>query len=85
MNKVLIRKSLIHLYTAIGFAVLSMIFYSPLLDGKKLYFAYQPVKKQLSYHFERPISLGDHELIINVFDKVGNKKQKKIYSAECTN
>ena len=37
MNKVLIRKSLIHLYTAIGFAVLSMIFYSPLLDGKKLY------------------------------------------------
>jgi len=37
MNKVLIRKSLIHLYTAIGFAVLSMIFYRPLLDGKKLY------------------------------------------------
>ncbi len=37
MNKVLIRKSLIHLYTAIGFAVLSVIFYSPLLDGKKLY------------------------------------------------
>ena len=37
MNKVLIRKSLIHLYTAIGFALLSMIFYSPLLDGKKLY------------------------------------------------
>ena len=37
MNKVLIRKSLIHLYTAIGFAVLSLIFYSPLLDGKKLY------------------------------------------------
>lgn len=37
MNKVLIRKSLIHFYTAIGFALLSMIFYSPLLDGKKLY------------------------------------------------
>ena len=37
MNKVIIRKSLIHFYTAIGFALLSMIFYSPLLDGKKLY------------------------------------------------
>ena len=37
MSKVLVRKSLIHLYTAIGFAVLSMIFYSPLIDGKKLY------------------------------------------------
>lgn len=37
INKVLIRKSLIHLYTAIGFAVLSMIFYNPLLSGKKLF------------------------------------------------
>ena len=37
INKVSIRKSLIHLYTAIGFAIVSLIFYSPLLDGKKLY------------------------------------------------
>jgi len=37
INKVQIRKSLIHLYTAIGFAVVSLVFYSPLLDGKKLY------------------------------------------------
>ena len=37
INKVQIRKSLIHLYTAIGFAIVSLLFYSPLLDGKKLY------------------------------------------------
>ena len=37
INKVKIRKSLIHLYTAIGFAVLSLVFYSPLLGGKRLY------------------------------------------------
>ena len=37
INKVQIRKSLIHLYTAIGFAVVSLIFYSPLLDGKRLF------------------------------------------------
>ena len=37
INKVQIRKSLIHLYTAIGFAIVSLVFYSPLLDGKKLY------------------------------------------------
>ncbi|MDA8630740.1 YfhO family protein [Flavobacteriaceae bacterium] len=37
INKVQIKKSLIHLYTAIGFAVVSLIFYSPLLEGKKLY------------------------------------------------
>ena len=37
INKVQFRKSLIHLYTAIGFAVVSLIFYSPLLDGKRLF------------------------------------------------
>lgn len=37
INKVTIRKSLIHLYTAIGFAAVAIIFYSPLLEGKKLY------------------------------------------------
>ena len=37
INKVKIRKSLIHLYTVIGFVVISLVFYSPLLDGKKLY------------------------------------------------
>mgnify|MGYP001166917104 FL=1 len=37
INKVQFRKSLIHLYTVIGFAVVSLIFYSPLLDGKRLF------------------------------------------------
>ena len=37
INKVRLRKSLIHLYTAIGFIAVSLIFYSPLLDGKKLF------------------------------------------------
>ena len=37
INKVQFRKSLIHLYTAIGFAVVSLIFYSPLLEGKRLF------------------------------------------------
>ena len=37
INKVQFRKSLIHLYTAIGFAIVSLIFYSPLLDGKRLF------------------------------------------------
>jgi hypothetical protein len=37
INKVRLRKSLIHIYTAIGFIAISLIFYSPLLDGKKLF------------------------------------------------
>ena len=37
INKVQFRKSLIHLYTAICFAIVSLIFYSPLLDGKRLF------------------------------------------------
>ena len=37
INKVRLRKSLIHLYTTVGFIAVSLIFYSPLLDGKKLF------------------------------------------------
>ena len=37
INKVRLRKSLIHCYTVIGFITISLIFYYPLLDGKKLF------------------------------------------------
>ena len=37
INRVRLRKSLIHLYTVVGFIAVSLIFYSPLLDGKKLF------------------------------------------------
>ena len=48
------------------------------LDGKKLFCAYQPVKKQISYRFDRGLSPGEHQLNIAVLDKVGNKIEKNI-------
>ena len=48
------------------------------LDGEKLFCAYQPVKKQISYRFDRGLSPGEHQLHITVLDKVGNKIEKNI-------
>ena len=52
--------------------------FSVILDGQKLFCAYQPLKKQISYGFDRAMSPGNHELDITVIDKVGNKIEKKI-------
>ena len=52
--------------------------FSVKLDGKKLFCAYQPVKKQISYIFDRGLSAGEHQLNIIVIDKVGNKIEKGI-------
>ena len=52
--------------------------FSVKLDGKKLFCAYQPVKKQISYIFDRGLSAGEHQLNIIVIDKVGNKTEKGI-------
>ena len=52
--------------------------FSVKLDGKKLFCAYQPIKKQISYVFDRGLSAGEHQLNIIVIDKVGNKTEKGI-------
>ena len=48
------------------------------LNEEKLFCAYQPVKKQISYRFDRGLSPGEHQLHITVLDKVGNKIEKNI-------
>ena len=48
------------------------------LDGEKLFCAYQPVKKQISYIYDRGLSQGEHQLNITIIDKVGNKTEKDI-------
>ena len=52
--------------------------FSVKLDGKKLFCAYQPIKKQISYVSDRGLSAGEHQLNIIVIDKVGNKTEKVI-------
>ena len=50
--------------------------FSVKLDGKKLFCAYQPVKKQISYAFDRGLSAGEHQLEILIIDKAGNKTEE---------
>ena len=48
------------------------------LNGNRLFCAYQPVKKQITYEFERGMNEGNHLIDIIVKDKVGNKTSKSI-------
>ena len=48
------------------------------LNGNRLFCAYQPVKKQITYEFERGMKGGDHLIDIIIKDKVGNKTNKSI-------
>ena len=49
------------------------------LNGNKLYPAYQPLKKTISYNLDRPLEKGSHQIDFMVKDKLGNKTNKTIY------
>lgn len=49
-----------------------------LLDGELLLFAYQPIKKIMSYCLGVPLDAGAHELVVSVTDQVGNATTKLI-------
>jgi len=48
------------------------------LDGVALLFAYQPVKKELSYNLIEPLSSGAHTMTATVRDKAGNLATRTI-------
>ena len=48
------------------------------LDGKRLWVAYQPIKKEISYDFRNPLPIGEHNLKINIQDRSGNSTSKSI-------
>jgi hypothetical protein len=48
------------------------------LDGKRLWVAYQPVKKEISYTFRNLLSIGEHNLKIIIHDRSGNSASKSI-------
>ncbi len=49
------------------------------LDGVALLFAYQPVKKELSYNLMEPLSSGAHTMKVTVRDKAGNSATQTIH------
>ena len=49
------------------------------LDGNMVYPAYQPIKKEISYSFEQPLSEGQHQVDFSVIDRFNNKAIETIY------
>ena len=49
-----------------------------ILNGKRIFCAYQPVKKELSYSFVNPLISGDYSMYISARDYAGNKMEKTI-------
>ena len=49
-----------------------------ILNGKRIFCAYQPVKKELSYSFIDPLITGNYSMYISARDYAGNKMEKTI-------
>jgi arginine repressor len=49
------------------------------LNGKKLFCAYQPLKKEVSYNLNQPLSRGQHRIDFKAVDRVGNESSEVIY------
>jgi len=50
-----------------------------LLDDIPVYFAYQPIKKEISYIFDTPLTKGQHKIDFKVRDRMGNEASETIY------
>jgi len=48
------------------------------LDDKRIWVAYQPVEKEISYILRNTLSVGEHNLLINIQDRSGNSASKTI-------
>ena len=48
------------------------------LNGTKLFCAYQPVKKQITYDLDRGLNEGNHTIDITIIDRVGNQTNRSI-------
>ena len=49
-----------------------------ILNGEKIFCAYQPVKNELSYSLAEPLISGDYSMFISARDYAGNKMEKTI-------
>ena len=48
------------------------------LNSKPVLFAYQPVKKEISFYLKSPLSAGPHDFTVTAVDRVGNKIAKTV-------
>ena len=49
-----------------------------LLNGKEIFYAFQPKLKTLSYQLDEPLSIGNHMLSVKITDQAGNTLEKEI-------
>ena len=50
-----------------------------MLNGNDLYPAYQPIKKVVSYNFDKSLTVGQHEIKFTVKDRMSNELSKVIH------
>ena len=50
-----------------------------LFNEKPVFCAYQPIKKEISYSFEQPLTAGQHKIDFTVRDRMGNESAETIY------
>ena len=48
------------------------------LNGKEIFYAFQPKLKTLSYQLDEPLSIGNHMLSVKITDQAGNTLEKEI-------
>ena len=48
------------------------------LDEKRIWVAFQPIKKEISYFLSNSLAIGEHNLLINIQDRSGNSASKAI-------
>ena len=49
------------------------------LNEKILYPSYQPIKKIISYNFDKPLKKGSHKIEFKVRDRMNNESSETIY------
>ena len=50
-----------------------------LLNDLPVFAAYQPIKKEISYRIEQPLTKGQHKIEFKVRDRMNNESAETIY------
>ena len=50
-----------------------------LFNDTPIFFDYQPIKKEISYPFNQPLTAGQHKIEFKVRDRMGNESAETIY------
>jgi len=48
------------------------------LNEERIWVAYQPIEREISYNLRKSLSIGEHNLLINIHDRSGNSASKSI-------